>query len=107
MVLVSVVCWVVALVGGALVVVLAAGADIYRCADGWTNRGQAQWFSVIAALVLTGPAPSRAVWLMAGSEGSARLRWATVAIGVAVPVVTIALALGFLPNAPATGFCFD
>jgi len=104
---VTVVSWALALVGGALVVALAANANIYRCADGWTNRGQAQWYYVIAALVLTSPALGRAAWLVAGSEGSVRLRWAAVAVAVAVPIVAIALALGFLPDAPATGRCFD
>jgi hypothetical protein len=104
---VTVVCWAVALAGGALVVALAADANIYRCADGWTNRGQAQWFYVIAALVLTAPALGRAAWLLAGSEGSVRLRWAAAAVAVGVPIVAIALALGFLPEAPATGRCFD
>jgi hypothetical protein len=103
----TVVCWALALAGGALVVAAAPSASIYRCADGWTNRGQEQWYNAIAALVLSAPALGRAAWLVIGHKGSARLRWAAVAVAVIVPVVTIALAFAFLPDAPATGTCFD
>jgi hypothetical protein len=99
--------WVLALVGGALVVAAASQANIYRCADGWTNVGQARWFHAIAALVLTAPALGRAAWLVTDHRRTAWLRWAAVAVAVAVPVVTIALAFAFLPDPLGTGTCGD
>ena len=103
----TVVCWVLAVAGGALVVALAPTANIYRCADGWTNLGEKQWLHAIAALVLTAPALGRATWLVTRHKGSARLRWAAVAVAFAVPVASIALAFAFLPDAPAIGTCAD
>lgn len=104
----TVVCWVLALAGGAVVLAYASDANIYRCADGWTNRGQVQWSLVIMALTLTAPALGRAAWLVAGRKGTVRHRWAAVAVAVAVPIVTMVLAVGVLPDAPAsTGTCLD
>ena len=103
----TLVCWALALVGGALVVASAPQASVYRCFDGWTNLGQEQWFHAIAALVLTAPAVGWAAWLVIGHRGSARLRWAAAAVAVVVPVLTVALAVGFLPDPPATGTCGD
>lgn len=105
---VTVVCWLVALAGGAVIVAYAADANIYRCPDGWTNRGQAQWGHVIGALIFTAPALGVAAWLAVGPKGSVRLRWVAVAIAVAVPLLTILLALSVLPDAPTSpGVCFD
>jgi len=99
--------WAVALAGGALIVSRAPNAEIYRCADGFTNRGELLWGYVIAALVLTSPAPGCAGWLVAKREGGVRLRWAAVTVAIAITTVTIALAVGILLDAPATGRCFD
>lgn len=99
--------WAVALAGGALVVSRAANAEIYRCADGFTNRGGLLWGHVIAALVLTSPALGGAGWLVAKREGGVWLRSAAVTVAIAVTTVTIALAVGVLLDAPATGRCLD
>lgn len=100
-------CSTVALAGGALVLTRAANAEIYRCMDGFTNRGGLLWGHVIAALVLTSPAPAYAGWLVAKREGSVWLRSAAVTVALAIPIVVIALAVDVLLDAPATGRCFD
>ena len=100
--------WAVALVGGALVVASAPSASIYRCVDGWTNPGQAHWLrSSQRSLFSAHPLSACAAWLVIGHRGSARQRWAAVAVAVAIPLVTIALAFRFLPDVPSTGTCFD
>lgn len=100
-------CWAVALAGGALLVSRAPNAEIYRCADGFTNRGELLWGYAIAALVFTSPAPGCAGWLVTKREGSVWLRSAAVAVALAIPIVVIVLAVGILLDAPATGRCFD
>jgi hypothetical protein len=103
----AVVWWLVALAGGALVVASASQANIYRCADGWTNAGQARWLHAVAALVLTTPALARAAWLVTDHRRSARLRLAALGAAVGVPVVTIALAFAFLQDPQVIGMCRD
>ncbi len=67
--------------------------------DGFTNRGGLLWGHVIAALVLTSPAPAYAGWLVAKREGSVWLRSAAVTVALAIPIVVIALAVNVLLDA--------